>query len=128
MRKELTDSHVSIVKCEAMFGKKKNNNGFRYDNYVEPSLVARVKELYVIVYQKSNITNNTIGVSFARVVLIERKGKFKVNLVHFVAKVKGIEARGHKGKVVVKSLGRKMGCATSIFVQHTSPINLNHQL
>jgi hypothetical protein len=128
MRKELIDSHISIAKCEAMFGKKKGNNGFRYDNCVEPSLVARVEELYVVVYQKSNITNNTIGVSFARVVLIERKGKFKVNLAHFVAEVKGIEARGHKGKVVVKSLGRKMGCATTIFVQHTSPINLDHQL
>jgi hypothetical protein len=41
-------------------------------------------------------------VSFARVVLVERKGKFKVNWVHFVAEVKGIEARGHKGKVVAE--------------------------
>jgi hypothetical protein len=46
-------------------------------------------------------------VSFARVVLIERKGKFKVNLAHFVAEVKGIETRGHKGKVAVKSLAEK---------------------
>jgi len=66
-------------------------------------LVARVEELYVVVYQKSNITNNTIGVSFARVVLVERKGKFKVNWVHFVVEVKGIETRGHKGKVDVES-------------------------
>jgi hypothetical protein len=79
IRKELTDSHASIAKCEAMFGKRKGNNGFRYDICVEPSLVARVEELYVVVYQKSNITNNTIGMSFARVVLVERKGKFKVN-------------------------------------------------
>jgi hypothetical protein len=56
-----------------------------------------VEELYVVVYQKSNITNNTIGVSFARVVLLERKGKFKVNLARFVAEVKGIEVKGHKG-------------------------------
>jgi hypothetical protein len=42
-------------------------------------------------------------VSFARVVLVERKGKLKVNWAHFVAKVKGIEARRHKGKVVVES-------------------------
>jgi len=27
MRKELIDSHVSIVKCEAMFGKKKTTMG-----------------------------------------------------------------------------------------------------
>jgi len=81
-----------------MFG----NNGFRYDNFVEPTLVAKVEELYVVVYQKSNI-NNTIGMSFAKVVLVEKKGKFKVNWVHFVAEIKGIEARGHKGKVVVKN-------------------------
>jgi len=42
-------------------------------------------------------------VSCARVVLVERKGKLKVNEAHFVAKVKGIEARRHKGKVVIES-------------------------
>jgi hypothetical protein len=103
IRKEFIDSHAFIVECEAMFGKRKGNNGFRYDNCIEPTLVARVEELYVVVYQKSNITNNTIRVSFARVVLVERKGKFKVNWVHFVVEVKGIEARGHKGKVAVES-------------------------
>jgi hypothetical protein len=42
-------------------------------------------------------------VSFVRVVLVERKGKLKVNWAHFVVEVKGIEARRHKGKVVVES-------------------------
>jgi len=79
IRKELTDSHECIVECEAMFGKREGNNGFRYDNCVEPTLVARMEELYVVIYHKSNITNNIIGVSFAKVVLVERKGKFKVN-------------------------------------------------
>jgi len=79
IRKELIDSHASIVVCEAMFGKRKGNNRFRYDNCVEPILVARVEESYVVVYQKPNIINNTIGVSSARVVLVERKGKLKVN-------------------------------------------------
>jgi len=102
IKKELVDSHASIVECEAMFGKRKGNNGFRYDNCVELTLVVRVEKLYVV-YQKSNITNNTIRGSFARVVLVERKGKIKVNWVHFVAKVKGIEARGHKGRVVVEN-------------------------
>jgi hypothetical protein len=50
MRKELIDSHISIAKCEAMFGKKNNNNGFKYDNCVEPNLVTKVEELYVVVY------------------------------------------------------------------------------
>jgi hypothetical protein len=73
IRKELTDSHASIIQCEAMFSKRKGNNGFKYDKCVEPSLVARMEELYVVVYQKSNITNNTIGVSFVKAVLVERK-------------------------------------------------------
>jgi hypothetical protein len=60
IKKELIDSHASIVVCEAMFGKKKCNNGFRYDNCVELTLVARGEELYVIVSHKSNITNNII--------------------------------------------------------------------
>jgi hypothetical protein len=52
IKKELIDSHASIVECEAVFGNRKNNNGFRYDNCVEPSLVASsVEELYVV-YQK----------------------------------------------------------------------------
>jgi len=54
IRKELIDSHASIVKCEAMFGKRKGNNGFKYDNCVEPSLVARVELLYVV-FNKSQI-------------------------------------------------------------------------
>jgi hypothetical protein len=103
IRKELTDSHAFIVECEAMFGKRIGNNEFRYDNCVEPTLVARVEELYVVVYHKSNIINNTIGVSFARVVLVERNGKLEVNWAHFVAELKGIEARRHKGKVAVES-------------------------
>jgi len=83
--------------------REKGNNGFRYENCVEPSLVARMEELYIVVYQKSNITYNTIGVSFARVVLVDRKGVFKVNWVQFVVEVKGIEVKGHKGKVAAES-------------------------
>jgi hypothetical protein len=52
IKKELTYSHAFIGKREAMFGKRKNNNGFRYDNCLEPSLVARMEELYDVVYQK----------------------------------------------------------------------------
>ncbi len=63
--------------------REKGDNGFRYENCVEPSLVARMEELYIVVDQESNITNNTFGVSFARVVLVERKGVFKVKWVLF---------------------------------------------
>jgi hypothetical protein len=101
--KELINSHVSIVEFEAMFSKRKSNNGFKYDNCVEPSLVARVEKLYVIIYQKSYITNNTIGVNFAKAVLVDKKGKFKVNWARFIVKIKGMGARGHKGKMATKS-------------------------
>jgi hypothetical protein len=103
IKKKLIDSHASIAECEAMFGKRKDNNGFRYDICVEPSLVARVEELHVVIYQKSNIIDNTIGVSFAREVLVERKGKFMVNWARFAAQVEGIEVRGHKCKVATKN-------------------------
>jgi hypothetical protein len=73
--KELIISHASIVECEAMFGKRKSNNGFKYDNCVEPNLVARMEKLYVIIYQKLDITNNTIGVNFAKAVLVDKKRK-----------------------------------------------------
>jgi hypothetical protein len=42
-------------------------------------------------------------VSFVKVVLVKRKGKFKVNWACFATQVKGIKAKGHKGKVVAKS-------------------------
>ncbi len=31
IKKELIDSHASIVECEAVFGNRKDNNGFRYE-------------------------------------------------------------------------------------------------
>jgi hypothetical protein len=86
-------------------------------------LVARVEKLCVVVYQKSDITNNTIGVNFARATLVERKGKFKVKWAYFVTKIKGMGARGHKGKVVAKSQGTKRealsycNCTINIFNQ-----------
>jgi len=53
----------------------------------------------MLLFIEVKITNNTIGVTYTRVVFIERKGKFKVNYVHFIDEIKGIEARGHNGKV-----------------------------
>ncbi len=62
-----------------------------------------LEELYDVVYQKSNTTNDTIRVSFAKAILVERKGKFKVNWACFATKIKGMGAKGHKGKVATKS-------------------------
>ncbi len=76
--KELDDSHVSIPKCEALWGKKKKHNGFKYKSYGDARLIVRIQELYLLVYQKTEITNNSIFVSFAHGLLAKRK-KFKVN-------------------------------------------------
>jgi hypothetical protein len=74
IRKEIIDAHASIEDCEVVFGKIKGSNGFRYDVCKDTKFVARVQSLYVIVYQKLKITNNTIGVNFAKAILLRKKG------------------------------------------------------
>ncbi len=37
--------------------------------------MTRMEKLYVIIYQKLDITNNTIGVNFAKAVLVDKKRK-----------------------------------------------------
>jgi hypothetical protein len=49
-------------------------------------VVARVQELYEVVYKKKEIINGTIGVIFANVVVFE-KGKEDVNWVLYVTQV-----------------------------------------
>jgi hypothetical protein len=50
IRKEITNAHASLQDCEAMFGKKKGFNGFRYDVCKDSTLVAKVQKLFVVVY------------------------------------------------------------------------------
>jgi hypothetical protein len=54
--------------------------------------------LYTIVYQKIEITNNTIGVNFAKAIIVERRRRFKINWALFAAQVSNMGAKGHKGK------------------------------
>jgi hypothetical protein len=54
-------------------GAKKWQNGFKYKSCGVARLIARIQELYPLVYQKTKITNNSIFVSFARGLLAERK-------------------------------------------------------
>jgi hypothetical protein len=54
--------------------------------------------LYTIVYQKIEIINNTIRVSFAKAITIERRGRFKINCAFFVAQVSSMGVIGHKSK------------------------------
>jgi hypothetical protein len=78
IKKEFDGSHASIAKCEALWGKKKWHNGFKYKSCGDASLISKIQKLYLLVYQKTKITNNSIFVNFAHGLLAERK-KFKVN-------------------------------------------------
>jgi hypothetical protein len=98
IRKEITDLHAFLANCEVLFGKRKGSNGFKLDGCKDVSVVVRVQDLYIVVHQKIEITNNTIGVNFAKAVIVERRGRFKVNYAFFVAQVSGMGARWHKGK------------------------------
>ncbi len=90
--------HASLANCEVLFGKKKGSNGFKLDGCKDVSVVARVLDLYRVVHQKIKITNNTIGVNFVKAVIVERRGRFKVNWALFAAQVSSMGARWHKGK------------------------------
>jgi hypothetical protein len=79
IKKEKIDLHASMVDCEVMFGKKKGSNGFKLDGCKDVDVVARIQKLYTTIYQKTKITNNTIGVSFPKAVIVEKRGRFKVN-------------------------------------------------
>jgi len=58
----------------------------------------------MLLFIRSQILLTTqLGLALLGVVLVERKGKFKVNWVHFVVEVKGIETKGHKGKVATEN-------------------------
>jgi hypothetical protein len=58
-------------------------------------LIARIQELYLLVHQKTEVTNNSIFVSFTPSLLAERK-TFKVIWARFVEQVQTMSARGHK--------------------------------
>jgi hypothetical protein len=72
IKKELDDTHASLQDCELLWGKKKRNNGFKYETCNEIKLIGRIQELYPLVHQKPKITNNFISLSFVRGILVER--------------------------------------------------------
>jgi hypothetical protein len=95
MVKELVEGSVEWFKSkmklhdhglDIIFGKRKGSNGFKLDICCDLDVVARVQESYEVVYQKTKITNGTIGMIFAKVVVFE-KGRKDVNWVLYVAQV-----------------------------------------
>ncbi len=86
IRKEFDDFHASVAECEALQGKKKGHNGFKYESCGDVGLIVRIHELYPLVHRKMEITNNSIFVSFACGLLAKRK-TFKVILTKFIEQV-----------------------------------------
>jgi hypothetical protein len=64
-----------VVDCEAKFGKRKRSNRFKLDICCDPNVVARMQELYEVIYQNNQITNGTIGVTFAKAIIFEKGGE-----------------------------------------------------
>ncbi len=97
IHKEVTNEHASFHDYEALWGPK-SINGFKVDSCGDVSMISIIQELYPIVYQRSKIANNTIGLHFAKGLFIERKGVFKINWVFFVEQVQSMGSRCHKAK------------------------------
>ncbi len=64
-------------------------------DYIDPDLVLRIQELWPFVYQKAEITNGSIFLSFAKGILT-KKNEFKVNWVCHASQAQGMGGRGHK--------------------------------
>ncbi len=65
---------------------KKGNNGFKVETCTDAGLLGRILDLYPLVYQKPEMTNNSIAVCFACGILAEKKG-FAVNSTRFAEQV-----------------------------------------
>jgi hypothetical protein len=50
IKKELNDEQVSIANLECLWGQKKSRNGFKVRDYIDPNLIARIQELWPLVY------------------------------------------------------------------------------
>jgi hypothetical protein len=67
--------YVSVYDCEVVWGKRWNNNGFKYKkNSTNVELIKLIEDLWPHVYQKDVITNNEINLAFAKAILAKRKG------------------------------------------------------
>ncbi len=87
IRKQLAnDNIVNVVDYEAIFGKRKRSNGFKLDICCDHDVVAKVQELYEVVYQKKEIINGTIGVTFVKAIVFEKGGE-DMNWAFYVAQV-----------------------------------------
>jgi hypothetical protein len=74
-------------------GQEKMAQWLKYESCGDARLIARIQELYPLVYQKTKIINNSIFVNLACGLLVERK-KFKVNWARFVEQVQTMGSRG----------------------------------
>jgi hypothetical protein len=70
--------YASKKECEKLWGKRKSNNGFRYNTHDDESLKTRIETLIRQVYQRKQTPNSDINLTFAMGVIAERKG-FKIN-------------------------------------------------
>jgi hypothetical protein len=66
---------------------------------IDPNLVARIHELWPLVYQKAKITNGSIFLSFAKGIIVE-KNEFKVNWVCYASQAQGMGGKGKRAQKI----------------------------
>jgi len=94
--RHLDFSYVTMEDCEKFWGARcSNSHGFKYKKQcIDVKMVSYVEELWPKVYQRSPITNNKINLSFAKGVLVDRKG-CDVNWATFATKVQSRPSHKH---------------------------------
>ncbi len=70
------------------------------------SLVVRAEKLWSCVYQRLKTTNGSIFVSFAKAILVKRRG-IKVNWACYAAQAWEKGRRGHKNEITANDMCKK---------------------
>lgn len=80
-------------------GSKQSKNGFKLCHSNDITIDIKIHELWPIVYQKTNIANNSISLTFAKGILAENKGH-KVNWARYVAQAQNMGGKSHKTNII----------------------------
>jgi hypothetical protein len=88
--RQMDVKYVNVQDCEAIWGKRYNNNGFKYKKKItDVELFKFIKDLWPHVYQKDVNINNEINLAFVKGILAERK-RWDVCWAQFIVKVQFI--------------------------------------
>jgi hypothetical protein len=124
IRKEFNDEHASLEECEKKWGKKTLKDGFKHLHYKYSSFIARVQKLWPLVYQKDEVINNIVSLTFTNGVLVEKIVAMNWAKVAIEALKQG--GGSHKSNTQQKKIGKNtMRVANSRFAKISMKIQKN---